>query len=121
MKKIAIVFAVFTISLASCKHASNLENAPEVSFKNDIQPIISGNCSQSHCHGQTDFRGFLLATYEDVMHEGEITPGDAKNSRLYQAVTGRGERQMPPSSQPPLTDNQVVLIYLWIEEGAHNN
>jgi hypothetical protein len=60
-------------------------------------------------------------TYDDVMNSGYVSPGNARGSKLYLDIIGSGGRIMPPSSQPPLSDNQVTLIYLWIEQGAKNN
>jgi len=108
----------FIIIFTSCKHAPQLEYAPVVSFKNDIQPIFSGNCMQSGCHGSgSDAGEFPLSTYDDV--KDRVNAGDATGSSIYKAVTGRGERMMPPDS--PLPDNEIEQIYLWIEEGALDN
>src|SRR5947208_15897905 len=118
------IFSIAVITgsllLAACRHSPQLENAPVISFKNDVQPILSGNCMQSGCHGNGsggEETRFPLATYDDVI--GRVSPGDANGSDIYLAVTGkRGHRIMPPSPQAPLTDNEIVTIYLWIEEGA---
>lgn len=53
------------------------------------------------------------------MSYGQITPGNANKSRLYNALIGNGESLMPKAKELP--DAQVLTIYLWIEQGAQNN
>jgi hypothetical protein len=122
MRKVFPIVIAILIFFGSCKHSPKLDNAPIVSFKNDIQPIFSGNCMQSGCHGGTtggeDGEAFPLDSYSSVFEH--VKPGNADNSSIYKAITGRGgSRLMPPNA--PLPDNEIQEIYLWIEEGAQNN
>lgn len=113
-----LLFICF-LSLSSCKHDVNISGAPEVSFKFEVQSIISGNCTESECHG-TNGQTFPLVTYNDIA--GNVEPGNARNSKLYQSVTGKGGVSfMPPSSRQALTNDQIRLIYIWIQQGAKNN
>lgn len=109
-----------SITLNSCKHDLDLSSAPTISFKNDIQAIISGNCSMNACHGNDDRSEFPLTTYAHVMDEGGITPGNAKDSEFYHVLLiNYGEKKMPPNG--PLTDIQIKKVFLWIEQGAKDN
>lgn len=111
--------------LTACRHDTELSNLKEVSFANDVQPIIGGNCTQSGCHtgnvaGQ-DRSVFALITYDDII-KGGISPGNAHGSKIYQTISNRlFAKVMPPKPLPVLADDQVKLIYLWIEQGAKNN
>ena len=101
----------------ACRQEPDLSNVPTVHFGTDIQVILSANCTMSGCHdGNSEFS---LIGYENA--RAEVKPGDAHRSELYQAVTGRGEKMMPPESNPPLTTKQIQQLYVWIEQGALNN
>lgn len=106
--------------IASCDHTPIIPEYPLVSFANDVQPIIIANCTQSGCHENGNNREiFPLLTYNDVMNSGRVSPGNARNSRLYLAIVGSGENAMPPGKL--LTNDQITTIYVWIEQGAKNN
>ena len=114
------VWLPFTCCLAllSCRHTADLSSFPEVSFQNNVQAIITANCTQSDCHtGQGHL--FPLLTYDDI-HE-YVESGNADNSKLFEAITGRSGKIMPPPPQSVLTEDQIKYIYLWIEQGAKNN
>lgn len=103
----------------SCKHPSEIPPEPAISFSQQVQPIIIGNCTRSGCHGQENPEEFQLLTYDDVMANGEISPGNSDNSKLYRAITARGEDPMPPDRK--LSEEDILTIYIWIQQGAKNN
>ena len=111
--------AVVAISSQSCVSEPDLENYPVVSFTNEVQPIIAGNCNQSGCHGDVDTEEFKLTSYEDIM--SKVSSGNARKSDLYRVITGRTFEFMPPSPSSPLNDDQIRTIFVWIEHGAPNN
>lgn len=55
-----------------------------------------------------------------------IVPGDPEASFLYQKITGTqddpgrtgGDRMPPPPSREPLSEEQIQLVFEWIEAGA---
>ncbi len=116
---IAIALAVVAISVQGCVSEPDLENYPVVSFTNEVQPIIAGNCTQAGCHGDVDTEEFKLVTYQDIM--SKVSSGNARKSDLYRVITGRTFEFMPPSPSSPLTDDQIRTIFVWIEQGAPNN
>ena len=77
----------------------------------------------SSCHGGGgNHEPGSLVTYDDVIHTGEIHANEAHSSKLYKLITkSSGEDKMPPDPASPLTDKQILTIYLWIEQGAKNN
>lgn len=109
----------------------------QVSFSDDIQPILSDSCIA--CHDQQAegemVSGLSLKTYDDLMQGTQygkvVVPGSAMSSALYLTVAGKTapEIQMPPHHADkwaegegvPLTDKQVETIQLWIDQGAANN
>ena len=112
-----ILMSAFTLN--SCKHEVDLTGVPEISFSNDIQLILSGNCSMPACHGTDAASEFPLVTYQNVMNEGDVKAGDANASELYQVLLRTGDERMPPTG--PLTDIQIKKIFIWIEQGAKDN
>ncbi len=114
-----VLILLSSISFNSCKHEADLSGVPEISFANDIQLILSGNCTMSGCHGNDPQSEFPLTTYNLVMNEGDVKPGNANGSELYKVLLRTGDERMPPSG--PLSDIQIKKIYLWIEQGAKDN
>lgn len=114
-----IFILLSSVSFNSCKHEVDLTGVPEISFANDIQLILSGNCTMAGCHNTDAASEFPLTTYENVMAEGDVKPGDAHGSELYQVLLRTGDERMPPSG--PLSDLQIKKIFIWIEQGAKNN
>lgn len=90
-----------------------MQSGEEVSFSQDIWPVIEEFALAAH-GGRG---GVFLESYEDIMNY--VVPGEPENSRLYKALTGDGEKQMPPSGRLP--DATIQLFYNWIAQGAPNN
>ena len=93
-----------------------------VSYKNDIAPILAGNCTK--CHGPTKQESdFRLDTPEGITKGGKVGPaivaGSSRDSHLIKAVTGTSDDvvAMPPEDGP-LSKEQIELLKRWIDEGA---
>ena len=85
---------------------ATVTEVPEVSYANEIRPIIDTNCQLSSCHG--DNPGIpSFATYPDVQ----------ANASGIKFKTSSGS--MPPGG--PLPDAEVQLISDWVDQGAPNN
>lgn len=118
---IGIIFLFIFTAIVSCTTEPNLENVPEISFRTQVQPLLSANCNFGGCHGANPQGPGSLQTYDEVM--GSIKAGNAHGSKLYQSITRRGfvEERMPPSGYQEVSAEHVKLIYWWIEQGAKNN
>jgi len=109
----------------------------QVSFSEDVQPVLAANCAGCHsgyAEGETS-TGLNVTDYASLMHGtrlGEVVvPGSAASSTLYLVVSGESapEIQMPPHHEEslaegrgaPLDKGEVQLIKDWIEQGAKNN
>lgn len=114
--KLLALVAMAAISYYSCRHEADLSSLPDFTYEQDIKRIISTNCSMNGCHGTDAASEFPLVTYEQVMDECEVKPGDAHGSKLYEVITDNGEERMPPDA--PLLDNDIKRIYIWIMKGA---
>jgi hypothetical protein len=108
-------------SLSACKHDSPEPVGPTVSFKDHVQPIITGNCTAAECHPAVGGE-FSLVGYNDVIKNGEIKEGNYSESELIEVLKSNSDTErMPRPPSAPLTANQIQIIELWISQGAKNN
>jgi mono/diheme cytochrome c family protein len=94
--------------------------AGEVSFANDVLPIIESRCVK--CHGGDRIEeGLLMRTYDEILAGSDngaiLVPGDVEGSLLVELVA---TKEMPKRG-PKLTPPQVQLISDWVAAGAPNN
>jgi hypothetical protein len=123
MKKLSVllgvVFAFFFFF--SCTHDPLLPQE-QVSFHNDILPIVRGSCQHSGCHDPFDPDSEFPLDSVRSDYDAYVDPGKPKHSKLYEAIKGsNGEERMPQAPYDPLTDRQKKLIYIWIGQGAKDN
>lgn len=86
-----------------------IDEVPEVSYSQDIRPIIDANCQRSGCHGS-------MAGIPDW------STYDAIKSKASLIKTRTSEKSMPPpSSGVSLNSDQIQLIADWVDQGAPNN
>jgi len=109
----------------------------EVSFANDVQPILNSSCVRCHAGAGegSEQSGVVLTDYENVMRGTKFGPivvaGDNESSVLYQVVAHKTapEIQMPPQHEDALaegrgfslSDAQIRTIANWIDQGAADN
>jgi hypothetical protein len=93
-----------------------------VYFEQDILPLFISNCTMSGCHNSsTHAEGIDLSSYAAVMSSNVLTPGQAWNSDLVEAITETDPNKiMPPPPMPPMPASQINLIKKWINQGALN-
>ena len=117
MNRIYVILLLLLFAAGACRREPDVSGIPEVTYQNDISRIMSGNCAFPDCHGGGESPA--LNTYEGV--SGTVEPGDARKSELYRVITGRSSTIMPPSGYPDVSEADVKLIYIWIQQGAKNN
>lgn len=88
----------------------------DVSFKDDIAPLLVSACGNCHINNQ---RGqFSLATYEDLMKGRSGTPmlfaGSSRGSRLVDVI----ESGDMPRGGGKVTPEQLAKLKAWIDQGA---
>ena len=117
------------LALALCVRSAGVSTAAQtpqavpralVDYQRQIQPIVAKQCLE--CHSQDKRKGGLsLATYADALDGGRngavIRPGNSAGSLIVHRVTGEIEPQMPKDEQA-LSDADIALIRLWIDQGA---
>ena len=88
----------------------------EVSFEQNILPILTSKCALAGCHVADGPHGLDFRTYESFTAGGEhgpaFIPGDAEKSEVVkQIVLGN----MPPKG-PPLSDAEIQIFVVWINQ-----
>lgn len=99
----------------------DLEEANKVSFTRDIAPIMGSRCLD--CHDGPDADGaYDVRTVASLLAAGEehgpgVIPGDADGSPVVKFIRGELRPRMP-KRKPPLPEEELHLIRLWIAAGA---
>lgn len=106
------------------------EQEKEVSFKNDIQPILTENCLSCHTQDGPGMAksGLEMTSYQTLItgtrYGPVIAPGDSSASTIVLLVEGKADPsiKMPhgPGSKS-LSEEQVALLRSWIDQGALDN
>ena len=132
---VAVIFMFVALS-AGCTR--------EVSFKQDVYPILKKSCLSCHSAGGEGYAasGFSVESYESVMKGTKfgpvIVPGSSISSTLVVLVEHKADPSinMPRSTKraleehnrfikswkvPMLPQEQIKLIREWIDQGAKNN
>ncbi len=92
-------------------------------FEDVIKPILEKKCFG--CHGEATVKGGLsLADSLGLMKGGKtgplFIPGQAALSLMIKRIhlVEDEKKHMPPKSKPQLTDEEMALLYAWIQSGA---
>ena len=114
------------LSLVAQGEAQPSHTEADVSFTEDVAPILEGKCVI--CHGGPDENGAItkemeldLTSYDALMVGSEfgpiVEPGNAEDSVLWMMI----EVGDMPQEGEPLTTEELEVIKTWIAEGAQNN
>ncbi len=114
------------LSLVAQGEARSSHTEADVSFTEDVAPILEGKCVI--CHGGPDENGAItkeleldLTSYDALMVGSEfgpiVEPGNAEDSVLWMMI----EVGDMPQEGEPLTTEELEVIKTWIAEGAQNN
>lgn len=91
------------------------ENLPtDVSFATDVQPIFDAKCNAAVCHGGGQAPDLSAGWSYDELIDGEYVDTEFPcSSKLYEVFSGtHGGRA---------TDEELLTILGWIDEGAQDN
>jgi mono/diheme cytochrome c family protein len=104
--------------------------AEEVSFENDVQPILHDYCISCHQPGGKGFAksGLDLTSYQGVMKGTKygpvVIPGNSEVSTLSRMLTGTNKGLKMPmglNSTGTLDRQYILIIRKWVKQGARNN
>lgn len=101
----------------------------EISYMNDIKPIIHDYCLSCHEPGGKGYEknGLDMRTYQSLMKGTNfgavINPGDSFTSVLIQLVEGRAHPslKMPYGLEGGLAKDKIEILKKWVKQGAKNN
>jgi len=102
----------------------------EVSFKNDVQPILHDYCVSCHSVGGKGYikSGLDLTSYDGLMKGTKygpvVIPGNSEASTFTKLLTGTNKGlKMPMGLNAAGTlDRQYILtLRKWVAQGARNN
>jgi hypothetical protein len=102
--------------------------AEQVSFNNDIFPILELRCLECHQPGEKGYEqsGLDLRTYESLMkgtkHGPIVVPRNAFRSNLVVVIDHRADAAIRmPHEGKRLSKCERLLVRFWINQGARNN
>jgi len=136
------IFLLFLVSgsifiFESCQHDPDLtdladdQNGGEPSticdpdtvyFANDLLPLVTSTCARSGCHDAASAAdGVVLTDYASVFSTADVRPGDPEGSDFYEVlVEDDPDKRMPPPPNETLNNDQIQMVYTWIQQGALN-
>lgn len=131
MKKIFLLSGVILAALSFPASAENVSKngAPiDISYKNDVFPVLYDYCLNCHMPGGKGYNksGLDLRTYESLMKGTKfgpvVIPGDPETSTFVMLVEGRAkpELHMPPLNGR-LYKEHITALRKWVRQGAKNN
>jgi hypothetical protein len=122
-RTVTCTLAIFAILLVGCSTGPT-----EVSFKNDIKPLLDKYCAECHFQGGDGVKasGFNTETYDSIMKGTKFGPvvvaNDPLSSSLYRLLAGKVAPSIRmPHNKEPLLQEEILKIELWIKQGAKNN
>jgi hypothetical protein len=102
--------------------------AAQVSFEEDVFPIIEIRCLECHQPGGVGYEtsGLDLRTYEGLMkgtkHGSMVTAGKPLESNLLAVIDRRTSREIwMPHEQKKLSKCERQAFRFWVMQGARNN
>ncbi len=102
--------------------------AAQVSFEEDVFPIIQLRCLECHQPGGTGYEksGLDLRTYEGLMkvtkYGSMVTPGSAFESNLLAVIDRRVSSEIwMPHKRKQLSKCERQAFRFWIMQGARDN
>lgn len=102
--------------------------AREVSFKQDVFPVLSEHCLSCHkTGGEGQMKsGLSMENYDGLMKGTKFGPiivaGSHVSSTLILLLEHQGHPSINmPKDKPAIEKSQIELIKKWIDQGAKNN
>ena len=107
---------------------ASVATAQEVSFENDIMPILEVRCGECHDAGGAGLiaSGLDLSSYEGIMAGGKfgpmVIPGNWMESNLLAVIEHRTAPEMwMPHNRGKLSKCETLQLRFWVLQGAKDN
>jgi uncharacterized membrane protein len=122
-------WGMLAVAATALLAASACERTPTVSYQKDVVPVLDKHCKACHVPGQPGYvvSGFELGSYETLMKGTQfgpvVLPGDPLTSVLVMLIEGRVDPslKMPHGGASTPTQDEILTIRRWVEQGAKNN
>lgn len=92
-------------------------------YQDIVKPIFKQKCEQ--CHNATKMKGDLRMDDVDLFIKGGkhgviFKPNDLKGSEFIKRIllSESDEEHMPPKGKTQITENELIILKWWIEQGA---
>ena len=110
---IRILLVLFIFATAGCLQTENSSSLDSDRYNGDgVRQILAMNCAAS-CHS------FHSMSDEQLVQSGFVVAGSPDDSPIYFRLIGSpapmGDKDMPAGGQPPLTEEEILAIKIWIE------
>ncbi len=117
---------LMVLSISSCTYENEETLYPatvncvteNMSFSNDVWPLINNNCMACHS-GNAPEGGILLDNYNNVKASAEIETGNYGS--LYGTISHASGNSPMPKNADKLSDCNISKIKAWIDQGALDN
>ncbi len=109
--------------LAQLKQLDSLSETELDNLNLEVRAIFAHNCYQ--CHSENKQKGELVLENKRGVFQGGksgkvIVPGRPEESEIYRRITlSSNDDDVMPKKGKVLQENEIALIKLWIEKGAH--
>ena len=110
-----LIAVLISSILSGCSYDEEDGNLVEVSYANDIVPLLDANCYSCH-EDEDNYTGLCLSAYElvsDLYNREQII------DRISRDISD--DMLMPKAPAAPLTESQIDIFKAWVEQGAQNN
>jgi hypothetical protein len=122
-------WGMLAVAATALLAVSACERTPTVSYQKDVVPILDKHCKSCHVPGQPGYvvSGFELGSYDTLMKGTQfgpvVLPGDPLTSVLVMLIEGRVDPslKMPHGDASTPSEDEILTIRRWVEQGAKNN
>jgi hypothetical protein len=129
MKNMTLLCSAVLALLAFPVLGAPVQGQKEISYKNDVFPILHDYCLNCHEPGGKGYAksGLDMSTYQSLMKGTSfgavIKPGDSFTSILIELVEGRAHPsiKMPYGMDGGLAKDKIETLKAWVNQGARNN
>ena len=92
----------------------------QISFKDDIYPLLERRCFECH-QGKDAESGYRLDLREEILGQTNgqplAVPGESAKSEIIKRVTATDKTRMPPKGNKRLPESEIALLRAWIDQG----
>jgi hypothetical protein len=113
---------ILIISFSGVYFYSLNNNSHELSYANDVKPIINKHCIS--CHGGVKKQGKFSLLFEDealqktASGKPSIIPFHPEKSEFISRLHSKDLDERMPYNKDPLNESEIKILTQWVKEGA---